>query len=207
MGGLPSAPKLGVLPRRRRRCEQRHYVTALAVPRALESRLCIPPIWRDLGGTRPRRSEIDHSSSRRRSGYTRRDAATRPSRHLEPAGHSDRNGRSRVEAVHGEAGAVSRVHLLLHEDPRETASRIRSAAILPSHATGRASNDQDARCARIHRPSTRGSPLDKAAVDARPVAGSRIALRLEVNADREAAAAASWPRARGWRRSRQSRTR
>jgi hypothetical protein len=40
-------------------CEQRP-TTALAVPSALESRLRIPPIWRDFGGIRPRcGSEID----------------------------------------------------------------------------------------------------------------------------------------------------
>jgi hypothetical protein len=51
--------------RLRRSCEERHYVTTLAVPPAVESRLCIPPFWRDFGGIRPRRgSEIDHSSSR-----------------------------------------------------------------------------------------------------------------------------------------------
>ena len=48
-------------------CESRHYVTAGRA--RLENRLCIPPFWRNFGGIRPRRgSEIDHSSSRRRTG-------------------------------------------------------------------------------------------------------------------------------------------
>lgn len=81
-----------------------------------------------------------------------------------------RNGRPRVEPVHGEAGAVSRVHLLLHEDSREAAGRIGSPAILPRHAAGRASDDQDARCARTDRASTRCSPLHTASVDAGAVA-------------------------------------
>jgi hypothetical protein len=97
---------------------------------------------------------------------------------------------SRADAIHSQAGSVPRVHLLLQQDSRHPTGRSRFPAVFPGHAACRASDDQDAPCARIHRPRTGEGTLNQAPTRSCRIAGFGLTSAERVIPRWTAAAAA-----------------
>lgn len=76
--------------------------------------------------------------------------------------------------LYREAGAVPRLHLLLHEDPRALAVGGRHAGLFPGFAALSPSDGPEPGEAGIHREDTRPRPLAQAAVAPRAAAGSDL---------------------------------